>query len=85
MTGKTEPNQTGSLGMVRENASEGLLRSAIASVLPRPILKALYSPDGHGSFSTATFLKLQAAGLCDASYYWTSKGRALRAALKIEG
>lgn len=63
----------------------GLLRSAIASVLPRPILKALYSPDGHGSYSTTTFHKLLAAGLCDASYYWTSKGHALRKALLITG
>lgn len=83
MDRKTEPNQSRSLGAEVENTA-GLLRSAIANVLPRPILKALYSPDGHGNFSTATFLKLQAAGLCDASYYWTSKGRALRAALKIE-
>jgi len=61
-----------------------LLRSAIASVLSRPILKGLHSPDGHGAFSSATWIKFQEAGLCDHSYHWTAKGRALRVALGIK-
>ena len=60
-----------------------LLRSAIASVLPRAILKALHSPSGHGGFSSAAFIKLQAAGLVDHHFYWTAKGEALRKALGV--
>lgn len=65
------------------DGEKGLLRSAIASMLPRPILKALHSPSGHGNFSTASFEKLQASGLCDAHFEWTEKGRVLRQALGI--
>lgn len=61
-----------------------LLRSAIASVIARPLLKALHSRGGQGEFSTASFIKLQAAGLIDGSFYWTEKGQALREALGIK-
>ncbi|MEQ6332911.1 hypothetical protein [Sphingobium sp. MK2] len=64
--------------------SDPLLRSAIASVLPRPILKALHAADGRGDFSRASFIKLEAAGLIDHTYCWTEKGRKLREALGIE-
>lgn len=60
-----------------------ILRSAIAAVIPRPILKALHSPSGRGDFSTAAFHKLEAAGLCYNTFEWTEKGKALRTALGI--
>lgn len=69
-------------GMTPEHRSH-LLRLAIEAVIPRPILKALYSPDGHGGFSSATANKLIDAGLCDGHWQWTEKGNALREAVGI--
>lgn len=73
----------GLLSGERADGNAPLLRSAIASALPRPILKGLQSPDGHAAFGSATANKLIAAGLCDQFYHWTDKGNCLRAALGI--